>query len=292
MVTLGDIVGNLGKLLVVQGLGDIDEQRGMMPVFDHTVQETHIIDTDDVVELDIFGERLEHLGLRGGLCRLLGVIPVGAEQEHSFLIELQVESLEVTGRGHQRAIKTVDDVAQLVVLGVELVHVAQQAYLVVEPLLAEHLDHVLGKPLIAHKGDIVLDNLLHLRLDAVEHLLGDGCLLMLEHAVVAVAHTVHEAQALAGVAVVHRLVHDHAQRTDVGALHRRVLRADKLNLLWAIDAEAHVLALVVDECQHRALVWLGVHAAVDVKQRLTTRDGNILVDVLAVDVQFVHFYLG
>ena len=216
-------------MLVVQRFHDVDEQR-CITCLDGAVEFAHISQTDDFVEVDIVGKRLEQFGLRFPFNDLFDILAVRSQQQHTTLVGYQVEHFEHACRSHQRPVETVDDFAEFVVDGVELVDAFEQPYFILEPLLAEHLDDVGGEPLAAHEGNVCIDDFGHALLELGDDFGREEFLLMLDLAVVTAADAVLDAQPLAGEQVVERLVEHHAQRARVDTVARVVGDVDKFNV--------------------------------------------------------------
>ena len=229
MVTAGDFIGNLDEMLVVQRFNDVDQQRGIAGL-DGAVEFAHVTQTDDFVEVDVVGKRLEQFGLRFPIHYLVLLRAVRTQQEHSPLVGYQVKHLEHACRSHQRPVETVDDIAQFVVNRVQLVDAFQQPHLVLQALFAEHLDDVSRQALAAHKRDIGSDDFFHALLELCDDFGREEFHLMLDLAIMSVADAVLDAQALAGIQVVQGFVQHHAQRPRQRAISGIAGDVDELDV--------------------------------------------------------------
>ena len=291
MVATRDFVSNLDEVLVVKSLHHIDEQRGVT-CLDGAVELAHVTQSDDFVELDVIGESLEQLGLRLPLCHLIDVVAVRTYQQHAVLVGYQVKDLEHARRGHQRAVEAIDDVVELVIDGIELIDAFQQPHLVLKALFAEHLNDIGRETLAAQKWHIGIDDLGHALLELGDDLGCQEFLFMLDLAIVAVADAVLDAQALAGVQVVERLVEHHAQRARVHAETSVGHDIDELDVLGREDGIMQILNLVVDKYAHSVTLEADtpLDGLIQVEERVATVNAQVLVRVLAEHLEFIVFF--
>ena len=228
---------NLYNLLFLQGLGDLNQFRGVS-AHDGLVHVARIAQAHDDVPARLLGKHPEGLGLRHLLCHLVGVVPVGHAQQQSLLIALQVPHLQVSGRGHQRTVVVIHRIAQRIVVRIDLAARLQQLHLVRETTLLKHADSLLGGGLRATEGHVHVDDFLHPLLDLHHVLVGQHtAVLLLEVAVVAPAERVLNEQFRGGKHVLRGFVEHKAQRTHIHAVSAALASIQKLHVTILVQTE-------------------------------------------------------
>ena len=222
------------------------------------------------------------LALIHGAGRHFEVVFAGCQQQHAVFVGFKLKGGDVACAGCQWAVEAVDDVAQLVVDGVELVAAVEQAHLVVEPLLDKHCAHIGSELLASLKGDVAVHDFAHAFLDVFHYGRSDGSLLVLEVAKIAPANGVLHNEPATGIEVVDGLVENHAQRVNVDSHATCRVDANKFHLLGAKNGILQVFGFVVHSCRYHAFSHLGLQCVVELLQCVATGHVDILVGVFAI----------
>ena len=85
---------------------------------DRLVDIAGMCQTHDHIPLHLLGKHLKGARHIFKLTQYQGVMTVGHPEEQSFVITLQSEHLQITGRGHQRTVIVVHRIAQHIVVAV------------------------------------------------------------------------------------------------------------------------------------------------------------------------------
>ena len=134
-------------------LGHVDEA-GRVAALHLPVELIDVGDADHPVEAEMVGEGLEHLVLRSRSGGHVGVLFVGSEKKHPFVVGDEVVDVDKTCRRGERTVVGIGRAVERVVDGVEVVEGAQQLYFVEEALLLEDFYHVAGELFAAHERDV------------------------------------------------------------------------------------------------------------------------------------------
>ena len=232
-----DLFGNLHYLLLLKSLTNLN-QFACLTIDTGTVDSSHIVQTHDHVPAHSLGKQFESLWLRCARGKLCRIFTVGHTQQHTIVVYLYAEDLEIAGRRNQSAIVIVDGVAKSIVVGIELSAGLKQTHLVDEPTVAEDLDGLFSQSLCAAERHILVDDLLHASSDLIDIALFDRRTIgLVEVAEITTRDWVLDVQAAVGEDILTRLVEDKAQRTHIDTHPAWVAHVEELHVAVLIDAE-------------------------------------------------------
>ena len=240
-----DILGNLHNLLLLQGLADLYQFRGVT-FEDGLVDVARIRQTHDDVPAGLLRKHLVGLGHVHLLCQVCGIVPVGHAQQHTVVVGLQTEHLQITGTGHQRAIVVVGGVAQRIVVAIYLSACLQQLHLVREATLGKDADGLFVGGFGATEGHVQIDNLLHA---VAEECYVVSCqrlvILLLEVTIVSARDGVLDKQLRTREDVLCGLVEQEAQRAHIDTVATALARIQKFYVAVLEDPEFQTLRGVI-----------------------------------------------
>ncbi len=161
MVSTCDFIGYGGDFLAVEGLSHIDKKFCLVLAY-HLVEFGHIADTDNVVETQIFVERLfDFLEIRGG--RGDGVVGGVERIEHkTVFVGHQVEDIDIAGRKREFAVQRIEHAVEFVENRIKRTERFEEFHFVFEALFFEQLENMAGEPFAAHEWEILRDDLTHI----------------------------------------------------------------------------------------------------------------------------------
>ncbi len=217
-------VGDAAYVVAVHRLSHVYQLPGL--VFgNRLVQVGDIGDTYDAVELEVARESVIHLLLRHGAARLVGTLRVRRHEEEALLVRHEVEDSHHAGVWRERAAVAVAHAVERIVYGVQVVQRLEQPHLVGKTLAAELLYDILGEPLLAHHGEGLRSELLHIPAQRAEVrvlLCRHGLAICRQQtAVEATADAVLHAQRRPREQLVYSRIQHHAQRPHVYAAAAR-----------------------------------------------------------------------
>ena len=156
-----NVLGNFGNFLLLQGLADLNELRGVALLY-ALVQVANGSQANDVLPLMVLLEDGEHLVLMGHLAQLVGMLGGRQTQQKTVEILLQSEEVELRRVDKHRAIVIVQVAVNIIIGGIETAGALQQLHLREGMQVCEHLDGILRQHLMTMDGQCGIDDGLHL----------------------------------------------------------------------------------------------------------------------------------
>ena len=241
-----DLLRNLDELLLLQGLGDLD-QVGCTALQANVVHVARVAQIHDAVPLEVLGKDLEGLGLVDERRQDLGIRAVRHAQQQAAVIRNHVPDPDIACRRQQAAVVIVHRVAQHIVVHVGLTAGFQQTDLVLVSLLTEDLDGLFQPHLAAVERQVLVNDLLHPFLETVDVLLRHRFPVGLaQFAEIAVGDGVLDLHLRFRPDVQGGLAEQEAQRPAVDAAGAGVAQVEELDVAVVVHAEAQALRHVVD----------------------------------------------
>ena len=168
-----DLLGDLHDLLLLQGLGNLDQFRSIASQ-DGLVDITGIREAHDDIPAHLLGKHLISAGLIHPFCQHQGIALVGHPQQQAVLIALQSPHLQIACGGHERTIVVIHGVAQGVIVGIDLSAGLQEFHLIGEAALSEHSDGLFRRGFRATERHVGIDDLLHTGADTFHIGISEG----------------------------------------------------------------------------------------------------------------------
>ena len=165
---LGDVVGNLSDVLLLQGLRDADDLADAARA-DGAVEVRDVAAAQDVGPILRLGQHLRELRLRHGRRHFSLALEVRRAQQDTRLEDVEREFAEVTGRADHRAVEVVVVVAAAVDADLRQLKRGDEVGLLDLLRLLEELDGRFSFEHLLDDGPVFLDDAAHLRLDGLGH---------------------------------------------------------------------------------------------------------------------------
>ena len=162
----GNLLSNLGNLLLLQRLADIDDVGRMIGIY-RLVKIAYSPDAQDTLPAMMLLEYLKHLVLSGHFAQHIRVLERRNAQEHAIIIFLQPEEIELRGIGEQRAVVIIYIITYFIIGSIDRARCLEQFHLLNISFLLKQRHSLFGRhgePAYRHPG---IDNLLHATADDV-----------------------------------------------------------------------------------------------------------------------------
>ena len=239
------LLGDLHDLLLLQGLGHLDELTGPA-LAAGDVQLAHVAQAHNLVPAEGLKEHVEGLGLLEERSHLPGIVAVGNAEDETVVIGHQGPGLQVPGARDQRVIVHVRSAVEGVVAHIDVTARFQQAHLV---LLAQGAEKVYRLPhlhLVAVERQVQIHQRLHpglyLPYDPGVH---DGPARQAQVAVVALGNGPAKIELATRPEVAASLREKEAERAAIGAAAAVRTIVQEFDVAVVEDAELQSLEHVV-----------------------------------------------
>ena len=166
---LGDVVGNLGDVLLLQGLRDADDLADAARA-DGPVEVCDIATAQDVGPVLRLGQDLRELWLRHGFRHAAAALEVWRAQEDAGLKNIKRKLAEMARRADHRAVEVVAVSAAAVDADVRQLERSDEIGLLDLLRLLEKLDRFVAAEDLLDDGAVFLNDGAHLSLDCRDHL--------------------------------------------------------------------------------------------------------------------------
>ena len=240
-----DFLGDLHEFLLLQRFGDLD-QVGRAAFLTDVVHVAGVAQVHDPVPLEIFREDLEGLRLVHVRGQHFGIVPVRNAQQDAAVIRDDVPDLDIGSRGQQAAVIIVHRIPQRIEIHIGLSARFQQTHLVVVTVFAEYLDRLFQPDFAAMERQVLVDDLLHARLDLADvlfrHRASVGLVPLAE---ITVRNGMLDLDLRLGADVLRGLAEQEAERAAVHAACAGIAQVQELDVAVVVDAETKALRDIV-----------------------------------------------
>ena len=263
-LAVGDVFGYLGDFLLLQSLADIDDVGGESSIHS-LVEVTHRTDAQNVLPTMVLLEDLKHLVLLGQFAQYARVLDRRNAEQHTIIILLQAEEIQLGSIGEKRAIIEIDIFTYLIIGSVDGARGLEEFHLLHVTLLLEEGDGFLRRHHVSTDRHLGIDDLLHTLANPIDILIGSRATKAHIH-IEAIRHRDVDDDIVGRIKVLHRLAEHKEERAGVGTRARRRSHVEELHILIIIHTIMKTFHLIIHLTRHRSILHLETKCRKNIKK--------------------------
>ena len=286
-----DLLGDLYDLLLLKGLGDLDKV-SCLPSLACKIHVTDIVQSHDLIPLEILAEHLECLRLLCKRSKLFRLMSVRYSKEKTVTIHCQSPYLEISCAWQQSFIIIVRCVTESIIVHIYVSGCLEKADLILVAHLFKELDSILSAYFMSSERHVLISDVAHACVDRINILLSQSSTVMLvDRAEISFGDRTSQNYLALREQIFSRLAEKEAQRAAINAAAGIRCIIDELYLSAVKSPVFQALTDVVDLCCDDR-IWsleFGCECRNHVHEGCALRKGPACLSVYAKDI-YHDFY--